>query len=341
MERLAKIFTFFIVLTLLYYLFPFFLPFLLALLIVIIFEPLTKKLTTLLKGNRIVASSIIFTSFFAITFLLIYFLIRLLVKEIFAIAKHTPTFLQQVLENNQHLYDFYKNLPVDRQTYINDSVMSILKKVTDFLTSTAGDIFGLISVFPNYFVALIIFLVAVYLMGIQLPNLKDAFLRFFAEGETHEKVNIVLDKLKLAVVGFLRAQLILSVLTYILTFIGLTIIGVPYVAVISLLIVIVDLLPILGTGSVLVPWAIYLLIFGNIYQGFGLIILFLFITIFRKAVEPKLFGASLGISPLATLISLYVGFEIFGIVGMILGPLVVLVVNTLEEAGLIHIKIKL
>jgi len=108
----------------------------------------------------------------------------------------------------------------------------------------------------------------------------------------------------------------------------------------SLIVVIVDILPILGTGSVLVPWAVYLIFTSHMYQGVGLLVLFLIITVFRRIIEPKLLGDTLGLKPLVTLISLYVGFELMGVFGMILGPMLIIIVQALEEAELLRIRIK-
>jgi predicted PurR-regulated permease PerM len=110
---------------------------------------------------------------------------------------------------------------------------------------------------------------------------------------------------------------------------------------IALLVCIVDIMPILGTGSVLVPWASYLILTGDWYTGIGLIVLFLFITVFRRVIEPKVLGDSIGISALAALISLYVGLKLAGVVGVFLGPLVVIIFMAARKAGLFQLKIRL
>jgi sporulation integral membrane protein YtvI len=155
-------------------------------------------------------------------------------------------------------------------------------------------------------------------------------------------VDDVLQNLRKSIFGFIRAQIILSAMTYCITLTGLLILGANYPMAIALLIVIVDLLPILGTGSVLVPWALFeIVMYGNYYVGFGLIILFLAITVFRRIVEPKILGDAVGISPLAALISLYVGLELVGVVGLFLGPIIVIIYNAMRRVGLLNIRIKL
>jgi predicted PurR-regulated permease PerM len=121
----------------------------------------------------------------------------------------------------------------------------------------------------------------------------------------------------------------------------LLIIGTGYPLAISLLIVIVDILPILGTGSVIVPWAAYQLVTGDVFTGIGLLLLFIVITVVRRIMEPKILGDAVGIGALSALISLYVGYELVGMVGVFLGPIVVIVFMAARKAGLLDFKIKL
>lgn len=192
----------------------------------------------------------------------------------------------------------------------------------------------------SMFIFFIVFIVAVYMFSFSLDTLKNSVLAFFHE-ESREKVSTVLDKLKKSIFGFLRSQIILSALTYIISLIGLLILDVKYPMAIALLIIIVDILPILGTGSVLVPWAVYCLFVGDIFTAVGLVLLFLVITVFRRIVEPKVLGDSVGISALSVLISLYIGLELVGVIGVFLGPLVVIIYTACKQAGIIPTSIKL
>ncbi len=126
-----------------------------------------------------------------------------------------------------------------------------------------------------------------------------------------------------------------------MAFIGLSILQVPYAVLLSILIVFVDVLPILGTGSVLVPWAVISFFQENQFLGIGLILLFIVITVVRRILEPKVFSSNMGISPLAALISLFVGFKILGFIGFFVGPAIVIVYDTLREAGILKSRWKI
>ncbi|WP_027085443.1 sporulation integral membrane protein YtvI [Cohnella panacarvi] len=325
----------------LYLLFTVGAPFLLAIVTAIFLEPLTTVFMNKTKMNRLAASTISST-IFTVGLLGMMALIGIkLVNEFADFLQKTPG----ILENAQtYLSDRLEDL----QNYTNgsggaDQLENWLGNLTNMLTSLATNVAGILGNFasgiPDFFIFFIVYLVAVYLFALSLPMMKASFLSLF-DDKSKVQVEEVLGSLRKSVFGFLRAQLLLSVVTYILSFIGLLIIGTSYPLAIALLIVVVDILPVLGTGSVLIPWAVYQLVTGDIFTGIGLIILFLVITVVRRIIEPKILGDAVGIGSLSALISLYVGYELVGIVGVFLGPIIVIVISAMRKAGLFEFKIK-
>ena len=133
---------------------------------------------------------------------------------------------------------------------------------------------------------------------------------------------------------YLRAYLLLLLVTFSELFLGFCILRIEYAFLLALLIAFVDLLPVLGVGTVLVPWAMVKLLQHDYYLGFGLLILYLAVLILRQILEPRLVGRSLGISPILTLFSAYAGWRLFGFVGMLLGPpLALLGKNLMAQVG--------
>jgi len=121
---------------------------------------------------------------------------------------------------------------------------------------------------------------------------------------------------------YVKAYLLLLVLTFFLLFFGFLILGIEYAFLFALLIAVADLLPVIGVGTVMVPWSVILLLQRNFYLGFGILILYLVIELVRQIAEPRLVGRSLGLHPLLTLFATYVGFCLFGLLGMLLAPIV-------------------
>jgi sporulation integral membrane protein YtvI len=115
--------------------------------------------------------------------------------------------------------------------------------------------------------------------------------------------------------------------------IGLLILQVPSAFTIGLMIGLVDLLPYLGVGIVLVPWAIYTLLIGDMVLGVGLSILYLVILIVRQIMEPKVLASSVGLDPLATLIGMFVGLKLFGVLGLLIGPVSLIIIDAFNGAN--------
>ena len=127
--------------------------------------------------------------------------------------------------------------------------------------------------------------------------------------------------------------MILFLLTLAEIFIGLSVLKVKYSFLLSLFIALIDILPILGVGSVLIPWAIFEILTKNMRMGLGLLILYGVVLIIRQIIEPKLISKGIGIHPLAAVVSIYAGLRLFGIVGMILGPFAALLIKNLIESA--------
>lgn len=121
-------------------------------------------------------------------------------------------------------------------------------------------------------------------------------------------------------VRYLRSYLIIMSITFATLLFGFVIIGVDYAVLIALFVAVLDILPVFGVGTVLLPWSILSFVMGNGARGLGLAILFIFITVLREIVEPKILGKNLGLHPLLTLVLLYIGYSFFGFFGMVILP---------------------
>lgn len=324
-------------------------PFLLALIIAILLEPVVQVMVKRLRLSRTFAAAGA-SSLFVIGLLGAFYLVGLKVfSELIVFLGKLPALLSGVdLYVTKALAGtggLYETLPAEWAEHIQNGVVMGVGAITDglknIIASVSSIFFNFAKTLPGLFIFALVFMIALYLFSFGLDRLKQSFIHLFAS-ESRPKIDQVLSQLRDAIVGFIKAQFIISALTYVVSLIGLLILGVDFPLAIALLIITVDLLPILGTGSVLVPWGIYTIaVGGDVKTGVGLIILFVIITVFRRIVEPKILGDAVGISPLAALISLYVGFSLVGVVGLFLGPVVVIVYQAMKKAGLIHFQIKL
>ena len=145
------------------------------------------------------------------------------------------------------------------------------------------------------------------------------------------------------VLKLLKSYFILMIITFAeiaATLYLLKILGVyrtDYVILLSALIAVIDIVPIIGTGTIFIPWAVYSIIMNNLTMGIILLVSYLIITIVRNILEPKIIGDQVGASPIITLVFMYIGLKLFGIVGLISLPLLVIVIKILSDSGKIRI----
>jgi len=343
---LLIILAFIVVPVALYLVLPHFIPFLLAFLVALILEPVFNWFTRRLKLSR--PLSILLTYFIFIASL--GFLLFILSAKIYSQSVEWLTYLQN---NTAVIHDWALHVIHQLREGINMLPAEVSRQITDSLTTFAGfitspDTIGRIggwtlsitAAVPNFFILTLIFLVALYLFCLQLDAVRLSFFSLF-KPSTAQKLKVFLGDLKKSLAGFLIAHIILGTITFLMAFIGLLILNVRYAALYALIATIVDLLPIVGIGTFLIPWAVVSLITGKVFLGVGLIILFIIILTVRKAIEPKVLGQRIGLGALPTLISLWVGFKLFGIVGIFLAPFLLIVIKAIFHSRLIDFNYKL
>jgi sporulation integral membrane protein YtvI len=310
--------------------------------VALLMEPIHAVMIRTMRMNRFVAVTVSSTMCVVFGGWIAYIGIVKAVSELAILLRNMDVrAVQHVVEQAlERLRQLLGHVSVDVVAHIEQAFTGQVQALQTITTRISAMLVGWVGSLPELMLTCIVFVISVYLFGYHLPTLKHFFLSFF-ETKSQTKVETVLMKLRQSVIGFFRAQLFLSSLTYVLTATGLWILDVRHVFVIALVIMLVDVLPILGTGSVLVPWAVYAFSKDEATLAIGLIVLFLVITIVRRAIEPKILGDHLGIATLPTLMSLYIGFQIFGGVGLLLGPLLVIVYQAMVKVGLLRIRIRL
>ncbi|NOU92301.1 sporulation integral membrane protein YtvI [Paenibacillus sp. LMG 31456] len=323
-------------------------PFFMALVIAIFLERLIQGIMKYARLGRGLAAAIVCTFFTAAMLGFFYLVGFKIVSELIQFWKDAPDYLnnaQRFLEDtSEKTRSFYSTLPAglakQLQSLMETGVNTVTENIKDIVTAVSGYFLGIAKTIPNLFVFFVVFVIGLYLISYGLPMLRKSFLQLF-ENKSQAKVISVLSDLRRALLGFMFAQLLISFLTYIVTLIGLLFLRVEYPLAVALLIVVVDLLPVLGTSAVLVPWALYCMLAGNAFLGVGLLILLVIIMLFRRLIEPKIIGNAVGINALAALMSMYVGFKLVGVVGLFLGPVLIIVYQALRRVGLLQINIKL
>lgn len=161
--------------------------------------------------------------------------------------------------------------------------------------------------------------------------------------EKRKDVTRAKELLKMNLGKMAKAYALIMLVTFTEVFIGLTVLKMiglfnsNYIALISVVTSIVDIIPVLGTGTIVLPWAAYSFITGNIGMGIGLLVLYAVVTVIRQIVEPKLVAGQLGLPPFVTLIAMYLGLKIFGVLGVFVLPIIIIMLKLLNDEGIIEL----
>lgn len=324
---------------------PYSLPLIFAFLTAVMLEGMVQWMIKRFSFKRLQAVIVVFIGFVILLGVIGYNFVSIIAHQAVSLSERTPTFVRDIYRTAIlpliGKWEFYsKNFSAEIIEQIEATIEKNINTLDSFLQQFIAGTINLLTAIPGFMIEFLVYLIALFLISLELPKLKRKLESHLKE-HTRQKVFLVGSQLNKAGIGFLKAQLILSLVTFTMAMAGLSILGVKYTGLLSLLIVVVDILPILGTGSVLVPWAVIAILQDNHFLGIGLIILFLVITVVRRVIEPKIYSSSLGISPLASLISMYIGLKLLGIVGIFIGPIIVIIYDTLRKANVIRLNFKI
>lgn len=217
---------------------------------------------------------------------------------------------------------FYAELCDSVDSMVESGVARLTEAITSRLPDAAMSVAGFV---PAAFIFITVTLLACYYLTAddgRMGKAVGAALTRVTPAPLRDRLPPIGRRLRRLGRQYLRACLLLGLLTFCLSFIGLALLRVPYAFILALLLAVVDLLPLLGTGIILIPWALVCLLLGQVKLGIGLLVLYAIATLVRQVLEPKLIGDGLGLHPLVSLLSMYAGLRLFGVWGMILAPLV-------------------
>lgn len=213
---------------------------------------------------------------------------------------------------------------------------------SSLLAKGGGMIKNTVAQIPSVLIAIVISVVACVFITIDYDHIKAFVLRQFSDSNRVKLVSARDLALK-TLGGMVKAYSLIMLITTTELCIGLyalkllKIFSSDYIVIISLLIAVVDIIPVLGTGTVLIPWSVYSFISGDFGMGVGLLVMYVIILVVRQVMEPKLVAGQTGLSPIVTIISMYVGTKTIGVLGFFILPFCVILINKFNEAGIIHL----
>lgn len=206
---------------------------------------------------------------------------------------------------------------------LTDITRDGIQKISSMMASWAG---SFIKSLPGAVFFLVVSIVSMFYITFDYTKITDFFKRILPDKWMSGIVSLKTNFLS-AIAGYCKAYMLLMFVTFTELFAGFLILDINYSLILALLISVLDLLPVIGAGSFLIPWSAVMFITGNVRMGWGLLIIFGIMYVVRQIAEPRIVGNCIGVHPLATLFSVYAGFKLFGLVGMIAGPVIALTIK--------------
>lgn len=316
----------------------FFLPFVIGWVIAMIANPLVRFLEKRLKIVRKHSSMLIVIVVLSAILALLYFLITKLVNEASGLVKDIPSYYDvawvEVQKMMLRIEGVLKFLPEDVQNSVNQFVNHLGEYLNVMVQKIASPTFmaagNAVKSIPAALVYTIVTIFSSYLFIVDRDKIVDFFKRYIPDGGTRYYRYLKSNIRHLIIVYFLAQFKIMFIIAVILA-LGFIILGIDYALLLAVIISVLDFLPILGTGTILIPWALVRLVSGQYAFGFGLLVIYVLTLVIRQIIQPKIVGDTMGLNPIMTLFFLYLGFKISGIAGMILAvPVGMLFINLYE-----------
>lgn len=318
----------------------YFMPFVIGWFLSFIVSPLVIWLEKRLKIVKRLGSAIIIVLALAACVALIYFVCSRIWREVTALIENFPSMYADLESGfgviGERTSQIFSLLP--------GNVQDGLKTFGQNLDQTAGDLVGQISQptvqaagnfakrIPSILIATIVTIISAYFFIADREGIIIWSKKIFPSPIV-KRMTMVMDNLKYAVGGYFKAQFKIMAVVFILLLAGFGILGVHFAILLAIAIAFLDFLPFFGTGTALIPWALYELLTGDYKRMAGLLVLYGITQLVRQLIQPKLVGDSIGLKPLPTLVLLYAGYKIGGIFGMIFAVPAGMIVVNLYQAG--------
>lgn len=317
----------------------FYIPFLIAFLISVIIEPLIRKFMNATNLTRKTSAIITLIIVFAIIIGLLIWGITSLITESSNILENLNNNMENILNRISDLINNLKfekiKIPEQIKIIIQNEINNLASEGTNIVQKALNSIVNTVTQIPRIMIYIGITIVATYFVCVDKMYILDQ-MEHHLPRDWVNKFGHKLKKVISSLGDYLKAEAVLILISFVIVLIGLVIfnlsgMNVKYPLLIALFIGFVDALPILGSGTVMLPWAIISAFNGDIKLSISLIVLYVVILVTRQLIEPKIVSNHIGIHPIFTLIAMYTGFNTIGVIGMFIGPIILIILKNIFE----------
>jgi len=308
-----------------------FAPFVIALIISTLMEPVIRFFKKRFNLGRKAAVPIVLLLMISIPGYLSVALVSRLLYEVKSLVRVLPTLLSSLYVQLRNLFDTVSNMQ-DWPPELTGSLESLFVSLSSTISRLADTLlkgaYATAVSLPDALMFVLITIISTFFMSSDRDLIIGYFHKQLPE-KWIKKVRAIKNDMFSAIISWLKAAAILMLITFFEMFIGLSIINVGYALLLAVIIAVIDALPLVGTGSILVPWSLFCYLSGNYRLGTSLFILYLVTLIIRQMIEPKILSRQIGVHPLTALASMYIGLRLAGFAGLVLGPIILLLAKSI------------
>ncbi len=283
---------------------------------------ISKNILTLFALLLIIALILLALCFVAIK--LFHFLADINNSGVMEIATRYINICQNVIEQN-----LPKSILQGTDGIFNKAILSLTEYVMGLVTVCIKQL-------PGLLFSTITSVVSACFLAFEYDN----FIRFIKRQMSENAIERTIKIKRIvneSLLGFTKGYLVILLFTFCVMMVGLKLLGISNAVAISIIIAAIDILPVFGTGLVLLPWSVFALINGNTMLSIGLVILYVVYSLLRYFLEPRIIGKKVGVNPLISLIAMFVGLKLFGLIGLILAPVTISVLTVLQKNSIIKL----
>ena len=315
----------------------FYMPFLIAVAISFFIEPLIKKIMKKTKLSRKTSSIIVFIITFGLILGILGFGIASFISESNNLLLSFGNYYNKaysLIEKIINRIDISKlKVPENILNIISESSFNILQKTSKYVQAFFTKAITTITKIPIYAVYFVVTVLALYFVCTDKIYMIDELEHHLPEKWMKELTAHLKDLAKV-LGGYFKAQILLILISFIICIIGLYIykfsgLNVQYPLIFAIGIAFIDALPIIGSGVVMVPWGIVAALDGDIRLGIAITVLWIIMSLVRQFIEPKIISGNIGIHPIFTVAAMYTGFKLIGVIGMFVGPIVLIILKNI------------
>ena len=318
----------------------FFMPFVIGWCISAIAAPVVNWLEKHFKIVKKLGSALIVVLVIGLIVLLIYLAVSRLVTEVGDLLKNIPDLYEQLASGlsqiGQSMSGLFARLPEEvrsgfqtMMSNLNEYMGDLISKIGEPTVTAAGN---LAMRLPFFLVSVLVSVISAYFFTVERDEVLSWAKKVMPQAVV-KRMTLVMDNLRYAVGGYFKAQFKIMGVVFLILMVGLALLRINYFALIAFLIAFLDFLPFFGTGTAMIPWALYKFLVGDYKTAILLFVIYAVTQLVRQILQPKLVADSMGMNPLVTLLLLYVGYRVSSVLGLILSVPIGMVVINMHQAG--------